>query len=381
MNVTIGKKCSFLDVLRLNDTGLAVQITAICTSIINALTAVTAIVGNSMFLYVYFKVHSIRRPSNVLLASLSITDLLVGVIVQQTSIARRLLEAKGMHNCPLRVTFAFFGFLSAGASFLNVGLIGLDRCLAICLPFWYESAATIQTHSFLVVLVWLFWGMFTVLPFAGVLSAGQYFVCVFVVLCSNLIIVFVSYLLIFRVIREKKNSSPPRTFSISEFATNCPTEGRRTEIFPENHLCPDSNDRSSQYRRGFSQEDGVRTAVEISSSSNTRNEKDNTYTIAILIACMLLCYAPQMTVLLMRGTFGDNESLVFIADTWVDTITFINSSINPLLYCFRLTEIRTAVLRLFRRRTTAVAGVPRLSIGSTSPAYIRSGVPLEGLVT
>ena len=341
MNTTQIEKCTFLEIIHLKDETTTIVITVILTSIINSLTAFTAIIGNSVFLIVYTKVPAIRTPSNTLLASLSVTDLLVGLIVQPSSVVRRILEVNDVHNCILRVIFAFCGFLSCGASFLNVGLIALDRCLAICCPFWYVVSATKKTHSVIICIIWLIWGAFTLLPFAGVLSVQVYFIGVFGVLIVNVLVFLVSYAFIFRVIIAKKRRDAPRRVS-SNFSHNPAYESNELNKTPEmcrkseNHLCvTNREDEENRTQR----------------SKESREEKRNSYTIVFLVLCMLVCYAPQLTVLLMRGAFGDNENLVFIADAWVDTFTFLNSSVNPLIYCYRLTDIRDAVVRVFRRKT------------------------------
>ena len=341
MNTTQLERCTFLEIIHLKEKTTKVLITVILTSVINSATAATAVIGNSVFLIVYAKFRSIRSPSNTLLASLSITDLLVGFIVQPSSVVRRILEFKDIHNCILRVTFAFFGFLSCGASFLNIGLIGLDRCLAICCPFWYEVSATKTTHGIAICLIWLAWGAFTILPFAGVLSLQMYFIGVFSLLVFNIIVFLISYGFILKVVVAKKRSYVSRRVaSSSSVSVKCQTnEVIETPVMfrkPENHLCPENHD-DQRNRARQSQESG--------------GHNNRSYAIAILVVSMLICYAPQLTVLLMRGAFGDDENLVFIADAWVDTITFINSSLNPLIYCFRLTDIRVAVSKLFRRRT------------------------------
>lgn len=448
MNSTAKEQCLFLEIIHLKDKSAAVLVTAIVTSAINGMTAIVATIGNSIFIYVFIKVTPLRTPSNILLASLSITDLLVGVIVQPMSIVRRSLEANDIHNCPARVLYAFVGFLCAGASFLNIGLISIDRCLAICLPFWYEATASNRGHVTIVSILWLVWGLFTLLPFVGLLSVDVYFIGVFAVLSINIIIVIISYLLIFKVILAKKRQTAQRGtygFNNEAYATtndnlNTPESVRKidneihydgnskatvlnscavmlNEISARSQCQHDEGpsmingsvstpesvrkvDAGNNYDGNLTVPDargtvqsgvGVQSLLHITNKSKSRindgmvtpegirkieagsiiapesrgtalndvkqrirpckrrREKRKSYTLAILIMCMLICYAPQLTVLLMRGAFGDNVTLVFIADAWVDTITFMNSSINPAIYCFRLTDIRNAVVRVFMR--------------------------------
>ena len=346
MNATLTEKCTFLETIHLRNKTTGILLTVIFTSIINIVTAVTAIVGNAVFLGVFAKVSSIRSPSNVLLASLSVTDLIVGLIVQPASVARRILEFGDRHYCFLRVTFAFFGFLSCGASFLNIGLIGVDRCLAICCPFWYEISATNRSHITVISLVWFAWGVFTLLPFLGLLSLQVYFTGVFTVLILNIVVFLVSYGFILKVILTKKRSYVSGVVSSNanlsaSYQTNGVVETPEICRRSDTVLCPENPVENRE--RKVSRKQQFR---------KSRVKMNRSFIIAVLLACMIICYAPQLTVLLVRSAFGDDEGLVFIADAWVDTITFVNSSVNPLIYCFRLTEIRAAVSKLFRPRTT-----------------------------
>ena len=60
---------------------------------------------------------------------------------------------------------------------------------------------------------------------------------------------------------------------------------------------------------------------------------------------MILCYAPLFISMLILSISPNNWT-----NTWglVDTLAFMNSSINPFLYCWRLRELRTAVLKTTR---------------------------------
>ena len=65
---------------------------------------------------------------------------------------------------------------------------------------------------------------------------------------------------------------------------------------------------------------------------------------------MLLFYTP-MFILASVSVSVDNFSKTW---TLVETVAFMNSSINPFLYCWRLRELRTAVIKtarqMFRRQ-------------------------------
>ena len=64
----------------------------------------------------------------------------------------------------------------------------------------------------------------------------------------------------------------------------------------------------------------------------------------IYYMCMILCYSPLLTSLLILSMYGK------VTDPWdfADTVCYMNSSINPFLYCWRLSELRAAILKIIR---------------------------------
>ena len=62
----------------------------------------------------------------------------------------------------------------------------------------------------------------------------------------------------------------------------------------------------------------------------------------IYFIVMLLCYTPLFISMIMLGI-----SHIELTSTWIlaESITFMNSSINPFLYCWRLPDLRAAVVK------------------------------------
>ena len=117
------------------------KFTAIVSSTINAAMSVSATLGNALIIYVILIHRRLQNPSNILLASLSVTDLLIGLIEQPLSVVRRSMEIENIHICIIRLTYFYVGFLCPVASAVNIALIGLDRCFAVLCPFEYEDWA------------------------------------------------------------------------------------------------------------------------------------------------------------------------------------------------------------------------------------------------
>ena len=62
--------------------------------------------------------------------------------------------------------------------------------------------------------------------------------------------------------------------------------------------------------------------------------------------CMMLCYSPVFISMIILVIFPKRSKNAWIS---ADTVLFVNSSINPFLYCWRLHELRTAVLKTLRK--------------------------------
>ena len=58
---------------------------------------------------------------------------------------------------------------------------------------------------------------------------------------------------------------------------------------------------------------------------------------------LVVCYVPYV---IAAGT-GEDNGLAWLA---VTTLVFLNSSLNPILYCWRITEVRKAVKDTIRQR-------------------------------
>ena len=252
-------------------------------------------------LYVFYSCKRLQTPSNLLLASLCVTDLLTGTIVQPLTMARRLIEASGAHHCIIRAVCAYHAFLCIGVSIQSIAVVSIDRCLAIKLPFQYTSMASLPRYLWVITVCWLVWIIITTLPFLKVLDASQFFIVIATLICINIGIVLISYAQIFIVVLSHRKRISEQT----------PQQG--------------------QFGKGID------------------NRENNTNTIAIVILVMLICYLPLLPLLIFRGIVGDRVNIIYIFDAWVDVFVYACSSANPLIYWYRSKEIKSAVHSILQR--------------------------------
>ena len=72
----------------------------------------------------------------------------------------------------------------------------------------------------------------------------------------------------------------------------------------------------------------------------------NTFIYYICTMLMMLCYSPIFISMIILVIFPKRPRKAW---NFADTVLFMNSSINPFLYCWRLHELRTAVLKKQRK--------------------------------
>ena len=79
-----------------------------------------------------------------------------------------------------------------------------------------------------------------------------------------------------------------------------------------------------------------------------RYKKTTVVSIALVQLALVICYFPPIIFLIFIYLKGIHPSIHFLFDL-ASTILFLNSSLNPFLYCWRIKEIRQAVKATIRR--------------------------------
>jgi len=98
-------------------------------------------------------------------------------------------------------------------------------------------------------------------------------------------------------------------------------------------------------------------------------------TILFVLSAILLSYFPLL-VRFVIARFSKTESSAFLAIVG-GVMVFLNSSINPLVYCWRMKEIRLFVLSKLRcvfRVSGLHDGACAIRINRVRPAYVSSSL-------
>ena len=280
------------------------KVTAIVTSALTIPMAVVAILGNLLFIFLLIRNKRIRSQSNILLGSLCFTDLLIGFIGQPIFVARRVLEIEGtrtMALCELQKIHIYFAYLGVGASVTTLAIVSLDRWFAICRPFVYQELRSTRKCVVIITADWIILMLLMISPYVGAPSVAIYIGASIVMLVSILTIIACYTNIYIVLLRHRKQISEQAAVSHAE-----PSEV--------------TNGRPAERRR--------------------------TNTIAIIIATLFACYAPHIITICLKSFTGRK---LLIESRICETIIMMNSSINPVIYCLRSTEIKAAVKDLFHQ--------------------------------
>lgn len=294
--------------------------TFIASSTVNSLLAIPATLGNAVVLITIFKNQSLHTPSNCLLFSLAVSDLGVGLIVQPLSAVYKISEMKENFQsyCIAGLGSEVLAFTFAATAFITIAAISVDRYLAIHLHLRYQELVPVSRVIKVVIFVWIF-GL--VLSAFRLFCSGN---------CQALVIVLVlvfSFILLATVISYIKIGQAVRRHAM--------------QINPEKTANPLHN--------------------RIMSCVHMSQMKKSVITMLYVVGTYVLCFVPYMIALavcVLREWDPFSRGFLNV----VFPIAFLNSTLNPLIYCWRIRNLR----QLAKATILKMAGVQNSVSGNTS---------------
>ena len=267
---------------------------AMAVAVFNVPLCLAALVGNFAILLAISKTRSLHSPAIILLANLAVADFGVGLISQPSMIIFLVTGMQGFSSTfYVMCTLEIASYYICGVSTATVTAIGLDRLLALKLHLRYTSIITNFRAILAVIGVWLSVAIYSLVWLwksqIFVITAGS---AIAVVLVTN----FVIYSNIYLIVRRHQ--------------------------------------RQIQHQQSQANVGNIFSLI-----LRLKSTVVNTFLVFILMIC---CTAPQMFVLI-----NGRPSLTayYVTSTMIN----LNSSLNPVLYCWRIRELRSAVKKLFYR--------------------------------
>ena len=275
---------------------------SISFSAVNTLFSITAILGNSLILLALHKESSLHPPSKLLYRCLATTDLLVGLVSQPLCVTYWMsLVHKHWSLCRYaREAIVISSYVLCGVSLLTMTAISVDRLLAMLLGLRYKEIVTLRRTYIILAIFWF------VSLFAGVFSLLNYTItiwCSFIISLFCLVTSTASYTKIFRALSHHQAQ-------IQDYAQQQPSQPNALIM--------------ARYRKAV-------------------------YSALWVQLVLVVCYVPNITVDIVISLSLKGLSNFIVIRGMANVLVFFNSTLNPFLYCWKISEVRRAVKQTIRQ--------------------------------
>ena len=272
-----------------------------------SLSGLAAVTGNAVVLWLFYKNETLRTISNRFIASLSVADFLVGLVVNPTWIVIRCLI-----QAHIDVTLVLWIHTTAATTF-NLCCVSVDRFIAIRFPFRYQDIMTKKRCYTAILLVWL---VSLGLPFLAIsvvdeepnIVARLFLFLAFISFVVPLFVVSFCYICIFKTARKQYRRM---------------LVGANPSNYDEN--------------------------IKVNTMQNFKAVK----TVGFVLGVCIITWMPSLVLLLVHCYYNianqhcEDNKLLFVLWPWAEAIAFTSSAINPWIYYFRNKEFRQAFRRTF----------------------------------
>ena len=269
-------------------------------SVLNIFVSITAFLGNALILIALRKESSLHPPSKLLLSSLATTDLCVGLILEPLTVIYLVSVVNEHWNiCHyVSVTGYVIGVILFAVSLLILTAISVDRLLALLLRLRYRQVVTLKRTYVIVVTFWVVSSALTGMSFW---NPGVIFWYMIIVVSFSLVTSIFSYTKIFFGLRHHQNQVNDNIYQ--------PNQSDELNI--------------ARYRKA------VCSALWLQFT---------------LVACFL----PRGIALALVSETAMSPS-VFLVNQYTIALVYLNSSLNPVLYCWKIEEVRQALKDTIRQ--------------------------------
>ena len=271
----------------------------LCTA--NGLLSIFAVTGNAVILLTLYQCRSIHSPTKALFYSLAFSDFGVGMVAQPLQVAAGIASLHGYLNlfCSVQPFYGAVAYYFCSVSFITMTAISIERYLALRLGMKYRLVVTVRKVVLILVFMRMGCAMWAISRMWNILInkiSG---------LIIGLLSVFFTFSCYFKIYGNLRVSK--RRIASHEGPTS------RTSGVLNKAL----------YRRSVN-------------------------SMLCLFGVLITCYIPYFCTLIVVAIEGYNAPVV-LATNLTSQVIFLNSSLNPFVYCWRIREIRRRVIAIMRK--------------------------------
>ena len=264
---------------------------AVFLSVSNIFLSIAASLGNILILIVLPKVTSLHPPTKLLFRCLAVTDLCVGLVSHPLHATFIILKMKWKISYFIGFVNSALSVLLCGVSVVTSTAVSVDRLIALSLGLRYRQVVTVTRVRVFILCSWIC---------CALLGSMHLWTDPEVVWDIAFIIILLCLL--------------TSIFSYTRIHFRL----RQHQVQVQAHL-------------GRQNSGGVPLDI-------ARYKKTVSSTFLVQLA-LIVCYAPFCIVTAM----STNEKGHYMAWIVTTTLVFLNSSMNPILYCWKIREVNRAV--------------------------------------
>ena len=278
----------------------------VANCVLNSFLSYTTIILNIVTIHAIRKTALLPKPLRTLLLSLAASDVGVGLLAQPLYISSLVCSLKRKRiDCisdeGLLAVIIFF----CTSSLFSVVTISLDRFLAVHLHLRYQELVTHKRVIAAVISIWLLSAIISSSVFWNPLRVSLR-VIELVVVTVCLILVVIVYWRIYIVLKRHKNQI--QSLQIQEV------------------------------------QQGVQNG-DLSNFLKLRKSALGTFYVCILF---FICYLPFYILSFIRLVYPLSLISFYEASLYTTTLFFLNSSLNPVIYCWKMGPIRRTLMDVMR---------------------------------
>ena len=340
----------------------AVLIVMVCSVIIFG-----TILGNTLVCTAVSIVRKLRTPSNLLIVSLAVSDLLVAVLVMPFATMYEVMGTwvLGQTFCD---TWTSMDVMLCTASILNLCMISVDRYFVITRPFQYAIKRTPRRMALMVACVWLSSALISIPPVFGwkmtAEDSGQCMVsqnvgyqfyatigAFYLPLTVMIVIYYRIYMVSSRIAQAEAKSKPSEHPHHSGATTplrkdSAPEKNELNHNFPNGHANKKKSDDSAQEMlpKKFHLPNKRFRFFKTSRLNRISSSKERkaTKTLGVIMGCFTACWLPFFIVALVRPFCREPNECI---PPWLNGLFlwlgYANSFLNPIIYARFNRDFRT----------------------------------------
>ena len=267
---------------------------------VNIFFSVTAFLGNSLILVALHKESSLHPPSKLLYRCLATTDLCVGLVVHPvTAIYRMSLLHEDWSLCRYATDAVFItGYALCSVSLLTLTAISVDRLLALLLGLRYRQVVTLKRTY---VIVAIFWVVSGVAALCYILDRSITLWYGYIGTPACLVISVASYTKIFCTLSHHHGQ-------VQDHVQQQPSQPNALNL--------------PRYRKAV-------------------------YSALWVQVALVVSYLPY-SIFRIVVSLSEPSSSHLMAVGMTSVLLYFNSTLNPFLYCWKISEVRQAVKQTIR---------------------------------